>query len=59
MESVPEQPIESKYREVNIKMGKKYRTYFVDKTRMVYKKKSNSMKLLGKLSDDENKILKC
>ena len=58
-ESEPEQPIQSKYREVEIKMGKKMRTYFVDSDNLVYKRKGTNMKLLGKLSEDETKILKC
>ena len=60
----PEEPedqelVISKYRDVNIKMGTKQRTYYVDRTGLVYKKKGVNMKLMGRLSDDETKILKC
>ena len=40
--------------------GRKFKTYFVDISGLVYKKKSdNSMKQLGKLSKCETQILKC
>ena len=50
----------SKYKPIDIKMGRKIKTYLTDIHGMVYKKKSDrSMKLLGKLSEDKTQILKC
>lgn len=56
----PEINVTSKYREVEIKMGRKMKTYFVDQSNIVFKKKANnSFKKLGKLSKDGSQILKC
>ena len=51
--------VKSKYQNIQINMGRKLKTYFVDIEHMVYKKRSdNTMKLLGKLSEDKLQILK-